>query len=85
MNDIEKRTIEEADYMIKKDKTIRQIAKKFKVSKSTVHKDLKERLKKLNLNLHTKVQNIILIHIKTRHIKGGKSTKKKYQKLTKTI
>lgn len=80
-----KRTEEEAIYMIKTNSTIRQIAKEFKVSKSTVHKDLKHRLKNIDIKLYNKVKKIIKIHTETRHIKGGESTKKKYQKTNKII
>jgi len=74
------RVIEESNYMIETNKTIREIAKTFKVSKSTVHKDLKDRLKKIDINLYDKVKEIIDYHIEIRHIKGGESTKEKYKK-----
>ncbi len=79
-NIISKRVLEEANYMIETNKTIREIAKVFNVSKSTVHKDLKDKLKKLDLTTYEKIQKIIKKHIEIRHIKGGESTKKKYQK-----
>lgn len=82
-NNIKKRIISEANYMINTNKTIREIAKKYKVSKSTVHKDLKERLIVIDKNLYKKTKIIIKRHLETRHIKGGESTKKKYQKLVK--
>lgn len=75
------RVLEEANYIIKTNYTLRQIAKEFNVSKSTVHKDLKERLKLIDLSLHKEVKNILKNHKDTRHIKGGESTKKKYLKL----
>ena len=80
-NDITKRVILEAEYMIETGKTLREIAKVFKVSKSTVHKDLKDRLKKLDDDLYLKIQKILKYHTDIRHIKGGESTKKKYLKL----
>lgn len=76
------RVISEANYMIDTKKTIRELAKVFNVSKSTVHKDLQERLLIINYNLYKNVNLILKDHIKTRHIKGGESTKKKYLKLT---
>ena len=79
-NDISKRVIDEAYYMIETNKTIREIAKVFKVSKSTVHKDLKDRLKLIDKNLFLQTQKILKYHTDIRHIKGGQSTKKKYQK-----
>ena len=80
INDISKRVIDEAYYMIETNKTIREIAKVFKVSKSTVHKDLKDRLKLIDKNLFLQTQKILKYHTDIRHIKGGESTKKKYQK-----
>lgn len=74
------RVINEANYILKTEKTIREIAKIFKVSKSTVHKDLHERLKKIDVKLGESVDKIMKYHINIRHIRGGESTKKKYQK-----
>lgn len=82
---IKKRVLEEAKYMIKTNKTIREIAKKFNVSKSTVHKDLKDKLKKIDQIKYEKVEGIIKKHIEIRHIKGGESTRKKYKKLHKNV
>lgn len=84
-NNIKKRVISEAKYMINTNKTIREIAQKYKVSKSTVHIDLKDRLKYIDNNLYISIINILKKHIETRHIKGGEATKKKYQKKSKTM
>lgn len=81
MNKINTRVLEEADYIIKTKKTIREIAHIFKISKSTVHKDLQERLKKINKEKSEKVEKILKNHIETRHIRGGEATRKKYQKI----
>lgn len=78
---IVKRVIDEANYMLETKQTIREIAKVFNVSKSTVHKDLHERLLDINLDLYNEVDNILKYHIDIRHIRGGQSTKKKYKKL----
>lgn len=80
----QKRIKKEALYMIKTKETIRNIAKKFKVSKSTVHKDLHERLKSIDYNLYIEVDKILKYHIKVRHLRGGQSTKEKYLKEAKT-
>ena len=72
------RAQEEAKYLIKTQKTIREVAKYFHLSKSTVHKDLQERLEKISPFLFNQVRPILITHIKTRHIKGGESTKLKY-------
>lgn len=83
MNRIEKRVLEEANYIIETKKTVRELSKKFKVSKSTVHKDLHERLKKIDKVLSKKVDEIMKYHIDIRHIRGGESTKRKYLNLVK--
>lgn len=72
------RVLKESIYIIDKDKTIREIASIFKVSKSTVHKDLNERLKLLDKNTYLDVKQIFNKHIDNRHIKGGESTKSYY-------
>jgi len=82
LNKIEKRVVEEANYIIETKETVRQLSKKFKVSKSTVHKDLHERLKKIDKTLSKKVDEILKHHIDIRHIRGGESTKRKYLKMS---
>jgi len=74
-----KRVLDEADYMLNTKKTIREIATIFNVSKSTVHKDLHERLYEINIDLFNEVDSILKYHIDVRHIRGGESTKKKYK------
>jgi len=58
-------------------------AAKFNLGKSTIHKDMSEKLKKIDNNLFLEVQKIMKEHIKERHIKGGEETKKKYAALRK--
>ncbi len=77
---IKKRVYKEAYYILKTKKTLRELSKVFNLSKSTIHKDLKDRLKSIDLTLYKEVQEIFQNHIQTRHIKGGESTKKKYRK-----
>ncbi len=77
---ISERVKEESNYILKTGYTIREIAKEFSVSKSTVHKDLNERLHKIDLNLYKKVKVILDYHTNIRHIRGGESTRKKYLK-----
>ena len=78
---ITKRVLDEAYYMIKTNNTIREIASIFNVSKSTVHKDLHERLANINGDLYLQIDSILKYHIDVRHIRGGESTKKKYKKV----
>lgn len=82
-NKIYRRIKKESDYLINNNKTIRQIAKLMNVSKSTVHKDLHERLYNIDKELYEKVDSILQQHIQVRHINGGLATKLKYEKLRK--
>lgn len=84
-NSISVRVINEADYIIETGKTVRELAGIFKVSKSTVHKDLHERLLKIDKKRYDKVDEILKYHINIRHLRGGESTKKKYQKTLKLL
>ncbi len=77
---IQERVLKEANYMIETEKTVREIATFFQVSKSTVHKDLHDRLKKIDQLIYKKVDKIMKYHLNIRHIRGGESTKKKYLK-----
>ena len=72
---IEERVLETADYIIRNNATVRQCAKQFGISKSTVHKDMKDRLKELDNIKYLKIKKIMNEHIETRHIKGGESTR----------
>ncbi len=83
MNYINNRVLMEAKIILKNGYTIREIATIFQVSKSTVHKDLHERLKKIDRKLYEKVDKILKYHIDVRHIRGGESTKKKYIEMKK--
>lgn len=74
----EERIRNEASYIIKTKQTVRQLAQKFKVSKSTIHKDLHERLKNIDYDLYVEVDKILKYHAKIRHLRGGESTKQKY-------
>lgn len=76
-----KRIVDEANYIIKTKETIREVARKFRISKSTVHKDLHERLVYINKDLFLSVQRLMEYHKEIRHIRGGESTRKKYQKM----
>ena len=80
MNYINKRVLDEADYIIKTGKTVRELANEFKISKSTVHKDLHERLSTIDKSKYIQVCIIMKNHIDIRHIRGGESTKRKYLK-----
>lgn len=76
---IKERTIKIGYYVLETKKTVRVIAKEFGVSKSTVHKDLTERLPEINPILANKVQEVLHFHKSVRHIRGGEATKAKYK------
>ena len=79
-NNLESRVIKLAEYMINKKATVRSAAKFFGVSKSTVHKDVAERLQKINISLYEEVKKILETNKAQRHIRGGFATKNKYAK-----
>lgn len=78
--DLEKRARELAVYLIERRTTIRDAAKHFSVSKSTVHKDLSERLERIDRTLYAQVKEILEHNKAERHIRGGDATRRKYQK-----
>ena len=80
---INKRVLEEANYMLNTGKTIRELAKIFNVSKSTVHKDLHDRLIDIDYKKYKDVDEILKYHVDIRHIRGGESTRNKYKLLKK--
>ena len=80
---IEERAIVVAKYILEKNTTVRQTAKTFGVSKSTIHKDVTERLEEINPTLAKEVKMVLEKNKSERHIRGGMATKLKYQKETK--
>ena len=78
-NHIEARACELAGYMVEYKATVRAAAKKFGISKSTVHKDVSERIERINPELAKKVRKILELNKAERHIRGGMATRRKYQ------
>ena len=76
---IEARVFELAEYIVETGATVRSTAAKFRVSKSTVHKDITERLQELNPCLAAEVKDILDNNKAERHIRGGMATKEKYK------
>lgn len=76
---IEQRASSLAVYIIENRATVRAAAKKFGVSKSTVHNDLTKRLKEYNRPLYLEVQKILAINKAERHLRGGMATRRKYK------
>ena len=72
---IEERAVEIANYIIETKATVRQAAKKFGISKSTVHKDCTDRLKQLNPGLASEVRQVLDVNKQERHIRGGLATR----------
>ena len=75
---IEKRAVEIGTYIVEKSATVRQAAKNFGVSKSTVHKDVVERLPQIDVELAKEARSVLDVNKSERHIRGGMATRKKY-------
>ena len=76
---IEERAIEVANYIIEQNATVRQTAKKFGISKSTVHKDVTERLEEIDPSLAKRARIVLDVNKSERHIRGGMATRRKYR------
>jgi putative DeoR family transcriptional regulator (stage III sporulation protein D) len=81
---IKERTMKIGHYIVETRNTVRKIAKEFGVSKSTVHKDLTERLPEINPELANEVKEILEYHKSVRHLRGGEATKIKYKRKNKS-
>ncbi|OCL25638.1 sporulation transcriptional regulator SpoIIID [Orenia metallireducens] len=77
---IHRRVMEVSEYIIETKATVRQAAKVFGVSKSTIHKDITERLDKINPQLADEIKDILEYNKSERHFRGGEATRKKYLK-----
>jgi len=80
---IKERTLKVAEHLLETRKTVRVIAKDFGVSKSTVHKDLTERLPLINPALAKEVKEVLDYHKSIRHLRGGEATRRKYKEKSK--
>ncbi|MBE7013629.1 MAG: sporulation transcriptional regulator SpoIIID [Ruminococcaceae bacterium] len=76
---IEERALNIAKYIVDNKQTVRNAAKVFNISKSTVHKDLTERLKKINRQLYLSARDVLDLNKAERHLRGGEATRKKYK------
>lgn len=77
--DIERRAIELAEYIIENKTTVRAAAKKYGVSKSTVHKDMTDRLSGIDGELYSQVRQVLETNKAERHLRGGAATRRKYK------
>ena len=75
---IEERVVEIARYIVEHKATVRETAKAFGISKSTVHKDVTERLVRVNKNLAEAAREVLDVNKSERHIRGGMATREKY-------
>ena len=78
--DIIDRIVKEAEYIAETGETVRATAKVFHFSKSTVHKDVTDRLKLIDKDLYKRVKKVLDKNLSERHIRGGEATKRKYLK-----
>ena len=78
-SNIEERACDLAVYIIESNATVRAAAKEFGISKSTVHKDLSDRLRGYNQTLYAAVKEVLEANKAERHLRGGMATKKKYK------
>ncbi|MDI6711422.1 MAG: sporulation transcriptional regulator SpoIIID [Thermoanaerobacterales bacterium] len=76
---IQKRVLDVCNYILETNATVRQAAVVFKVSKSTVHKDMTERLPSLNKKLAQKIRMVLEFNKAERHLRGGEATRRKYK------
>lgn len=72
------RVLEEGKYILKTGETVREMARIFGISKSTIHKDLRERLLEIDKDMYKQVSSILQYHMDIRHIRGGESTRQKF-------
>ena len=79
MGTVEDRCVLLARHIIENKATVRSTAKQFNISKSTVHKDVSERLKKVNPAMYILVKKVLDVNKQERHIRGGMATRRKYK------
>lgn len=76
---VEERVVELGEYILQNNATVRAAAKRFHISKSTVHKDVAERLQTVNPQLYGQVRHVLEVNKAQRHIRGGQATRRKYK------
>jgi len=80
-NVIDERATKLGEFIVENKATVRRAAKQFGISKSTVHKDVSQRLQYIDRGLYRDVKNVLAVNKAQRHIRGGMATKKKYESL----
>lgn len=76
---VEERAVELGEFILQNKATVRAAARKFHISKSTVHKDVAERLQTVNPQLYGEVRHVLEVNKAQRHIRGGMATRRKYK------
>ena len=76
---IEQRVLKCAEYIVETGCTVRACSAHFSISKSTVHKDVSERLQYIDIDLFEQVRDVLNLNLSERHIRGGNATKEKYE------
>ncbi len=76
---MDERAVELGEYILENKATVRAAAKRFHISKSTVHKDVSERLREINPHLYGQVRSVLEVNKAQRHIRGGLATRRKYK------
>lgn len=79
---VEERAVVLGEYILENKTTVRAAARRFHISKSTVHKDVSDRLKAVNPALYGQVREILEVNKAQRHIRGGLATREKYRQLS---
>ncbi len=79
---VEERAVELGEFILQNKATVRAAAKRFHISKSTVHKDVSDRLRHVNPQLYIEVREILDVNKAQRHIRGGIATRAKYRNET---
>ncbi len=79
---VEERAVRLGEYILESKATVRLAAKKFGISKSTVHKDVSQRLRRLNPSLWSEVREVLLLNKQERHLRGGLATRNKYLEIS---
>lgn len=78
--DVQRRVLQAADYILETGATVRACAAKMGVSKTTIHKDMRERLPRLNRQTGREVDAVLQKNLRERHIRGGEATRRKYSR-----
>lgn len=79
--DIEARCVSLAKYIVRTGATVRQTAERFGMSKSSVHKDMHERLRLIHPGLYAEVRDILDYHHAVRHLRGGAATRERWERI----